>query len=167
MKFKNILTALTVATVLTLTGCGGEKDTVNNGGAAPVGLAATNETTTETITSRPISEEPDVAKKEKKPKSTTPFTGQPVNINTATAEELVKALKGTGVGEAKVKNIIDYRTEHNGFKSIDELNAVKGIGDKTLEKMRSRVTLSDTSDKQVIDNQKNTPAESKAVSAVN
>lgn len=68
---------------------------------------------------------------------------QPVDINTANAEELIKALKGTGVGAAKVANIIEYRSQHGGFKSIEELNEVKGIGEKTLEKMRERVKISD------------------------
>jgi len=58
---------------------------------------------------------------------------QSININTATVEQLVE-LKG--VGEVIAQRIIDYRQEHNGFKSVDELAAVKGVGDKTLENLR-------------------------------
>lgn len=65
-----------------------------------------------------------------------------VNINTASESELISALKGTGVGKVKVQSIIAYREQHGGFKSIEELNEVKGIGDKTMEKVRPRVTIS-------------------------
>jgi len=58
---------------------------------------------------------------------------QSININTATVEQLVE-LKG--IGEVIAQRIIDYRQEHNGFKSVNELAAVKGVGDKTLEKLR-------------------------------
>ncbi len=61
-----------------------------------------------------------------------------VNINTATSEQL-KTLNG--IGDVKAQAIIDYRTEHGGFKSIDELLNVKGIGEKTLEKIRPGVTV--------------------------
>jgi len=56
-----------------------------------------------------------------------------VNINTATEQEL-DALPG--VGPSTAKKIVEYRTAHNGFSSIDELDEVKGIGPKKLEEMR-------------------------------
>ncbi|MDE2437721.1 MAG: helix-hairpin-helix domain-containing protein [Sphingomonadales bacterium] len=62
-----------------------------------------------------------------------------VNINTATKEEL-DALKG--IGPVKAQAIVDYRKEHGPFKSVDELKNVKGIGDKTLESLKSDVTVS-------------------------
>ena len=61
-----------------------------------------------------------------------------ININTATSEQL-KTL--SGIGDVKAQAIIDYRTEHGGFNSIDELLNVKGIGEKTLEKIRPGVTV--------------------------
>lgn len=62
-----------------------------------------------------------------------------VNINTAEAEELEKSLDG--IGKAKSQAIVDYREENGLFKSIDSLSHVKGIGDATLDKNRSRIVL--------------------------
>ena len=63
----------------------------------------------------------------------------PVNINTASVEQLVEL---NGVGPAKAKAIVAYRDEHGAFKSIDQLANVKGIGLKTVEKNREMITLS-------------------------
>lgn len=61
-----------------------------------------------------------------------------ININAAPASELVR-LKG--IGEVKAAAIIKYRNENGGFKSVDELINVSGIGKKTLEKIRDYVTV--------------------------
>ncbi|QYJ77698.1 ComEA family DNA-binding protein [Shewanella acanthi] len=61
-----------------------------------------------------------------------------VNINTATAEQL-QSLKGIGV--AKAKAIIDYRTQNGKFKSIDDLANVSGIGAKLIEDNRHLIEL--------------------------
>jgi len=60
-----------------------------------------------------------------------------VNINTATVEQL-QAVKH--VGAAIATAIVAYRTAHGVFRSLDELTAVKGIGAKTLEKIRPYLT---------------------------
>ena len=56
----------------------------------------------------------------------------PVNINTATAEEIAEAM--VGVGASKAEAIVTFRKENGPFKSIDDLVLVKGIGEKTVEK---------------------------------
>ena len=62
-----------------------------------------------------------------------------VNINVAGAEELKTLL--IGVGDSKAKAIIDYRKINGKFVAVDDLSNVKGIGDKLIEKNRSRIVL--------------------------
>lgn len=62
-----------------------------------------------------------------------------VNINTADAATLADGLKGVGLKKAEA--IVAYRNEHGPFKSVDELVNVKGIGEKSLEKLRPLVAL--------------------------
>jgi competence protein ComEA len=59
-------------------------------------------------------------------------------LNSSTGEQL-QALPG--VGPSTAAKIVEYRTEHGGFTSIDELLAVKGIGPKKLEAMRKFLKL--------------------------
>jgi competence protein ComEA len=61
-----------------------------------------------------------------------------VNLNEATAEELERL---PGIGPAKAKAIVDQRKAHP-FRKVDDLVKVKGIGKKTLAKLRPFVTLS-------------------------
>ncbi|WP_251359524.1 helix-hairpin-helix domain-containing protein [Kangiella sp. TOML190] len=62
-----------------------------------------------------------------------------VNINKASAEQLATSLKGVGLKKAQA--IIDYRKQYGDFKSVDELSAVKGIGEKTVQKNRSKIAI--------------------------
>lgn len=64
-----------------------------------------------------------------------------VNLNTATVEQL-EALNG--VGPAKAQAIVDYRKKNGNFKTVDDLNNVPGIGDKTLAKLKPEITVSGT-----------------------
>ncbi len=65
-------------------------------------------------------------------------TAGKININTAGLAELTTL---TGIGEVKGQAIINYRTEHGPFASVDELTNVSGIGDKTLAKIRDQITV--------------------------
>lgn len=65
---------------------------------------------------------------------------KPVNINTADAAELQTL---DGIGEKKAAAIIEYREQHGGFSSVDELAEVPGIGEKTLDKLRGKITVED------------------------
>lgn len=65
----------------------------------------------------------------------------PVNINTADAAAIASAL--SGFGPKKAQAIIDYRAKNGEFKTLDDLNKVPGIGDKTIEKIKSDILFSD------------------------
>lgn len=69
------------------------------------------------------------------------FAG-PVNINTADAETISTEL--TGIGLSKAEAIVEYRKKHGPFKSVDDLSLVKGIGEKTVDKNRRDIRVSDT-----------------------
>jgi competence protein ComEA len=64
---------------------------------------------------------------------------EPVNINTADAAALAKALNG--VGPAKAKAIVSYREKNGPFKSVDQLAMVEGITQKLIEKNRADIKL--------------------------
>jgi len=61
-----------------------------------------------------------------------------VDINAANQEEL-QTLKG--IGAKKAADIIAYREAHGGFKNVEELLNVKGVGKATLEKLRSEIVV--------------------------
>ncbi|WP_394404890.1 helix-hairpin-helix domain-containing protein [Streptococcus sp. 20-1249] len=61
-----------------------------------------------------------------------------VNLNTATEADLQTV---TGIGAKRAADIIAYREANGSFKSVDDLNNVSGIGDKTLENIRPYVTV--------------------------
>ncbi len=63
----------------------------------------------------------------------------PININTATAAQL-EGLPGIGARTAQA--IVDHRQKSGGFKKIEELMNVKGIGEKSFLKLKPMVTVS-------------------------
>jgi competence protein ComEA len=70
--------------------------------------------------------------------ATTPAPGQPLNLNTATLEQLDTL---SGIGPLTAQKILDFREERGGFGSIDELGEIPGIGDVRLASLREEVTL--------------------------
>ncbi len=74
--------------------------------------------------------------------NSTPPSSQPaaalVNLNTATQAELEKL---PGVGASTAKTIIEYRQKNGGFKKVEELMNVKGIGEKSFLKLKALVTV--------------------------
>ena len=70
----------------------------------------------------------------------------PVNINTATPEQLELL---PGIGEARAKAVVSMRKQRGGFKSVDELTEVKGIGEAALERLRPFVRTEGTTTAQL------------------
>ncbi len=66
------------------------------------------------------------------------FAAMKADINSASATQL-EAI--TGIGQDTAKNILDYKKEHGKFKSMDELEAVSGVGKVRLEALNSAFTV--------------------------
>ena len=63
-----------------------------------------------------------------------------VNLNTATASQIATL---PGIGEKAAQRIVEYREKNGGFKKVEELMNVKGIGEKSFLKLKPLVTLGD------------------------
>jgi comEA protein len=61
-----------------------------------------------------------------------------VNLNTAKASELETL---PGVGAKTAERIIEYRDKNGGFKKVEELMKIKGIGEKSFLKLKDRITV--------------------------
>lgn len=64
---------------------------------------------------------------------------EPLDINAATAEQIADTLNG--VGKAKAEAIVQDREKNGKFKSVDDLDRVKGIGPAIIEKNRAKLTV--------------------------
>ncbi|MEM9304645.1 MAG: ComEA family DNA-binding protein [Pseudomonadota bacterium] len=69
------------------------------------------------------------------------FAGEPVNVNTADAQQLAQGLDGVGLSKAEA--IVAYREENGAFAHPDELVNVKGIGIRTVDRNRDNIRLDD------------------------
>ncbi len=74
----------------------------------------------------------------KSSKDTTVMLTEKVNINTSTEETLTKV---PGIGPKTAKSIFAYREQNGKFKTVEDIVKVKGIGDKSLTKMRPYLTI--------------------------
>ncbi len=63
---------------------------------------------------------------------------EPLDLNRATLEELIDL---PGIGPVLAQRILEYRQAHGGFKSVDELLKIRGIGPKRLEQLKGRVRV--------------------------
>lgn len=70
--------------------------------------------------------------------SGTGSSSDPVDLNTATPEQLEQL---PGVGPVYAKRIVDYRTQHGGFRSIDELRQIAGIGEHRFSLLKPLVRV--------------------------
>lgn len=67
-----------------------------------------------------------------------PATSYPIDLNSASLEELDSL---PGIGPTRALDILAYREDHNGFKSIDELMEVEGIGETTFHRIKDLVVV--------------------------
>jgi competence protein ComEA len=72
------------------------------------------------------------------PNASGPSAGGPVNLNTATLEQLQTL---PGVGPVLAQRIIDYREQHGGFATVADLQKVTGVGDARYNDLKNRVTV--------------------------
>jgi competence protein ComEA len=77
------------------------------------------------------------SKKKKKSKKGEDLKEKSININTASMEQLILL---PGVGESTAEKILAYRKEKGGFKKIEDIMKVKGIGTKKFEKLKPYIT---------------------------
>ncbi|MFI9654962.1 helix-hairpin-helix domain-containing protein [Guyparkeria sp. GHLCS8-2] len=66
------------------------------------------------------------------------FAAEPLNVNEASEAELVTL---NGIGPVYAERIVDYRSEHGRFESVDQLAEVKGIGEKTVATIKDEVAV--------------------------
>jgi len=69
------------------------------------------------------------------------FAAGTVDINTADKETLMNL---SGIGESFAERIIEYREQNGGFKAVQELTNIRGIGQTLVEKNREMLTVGDS-----------------------
>jgi competence protein ComEA len=79
-----------------------------------------------------------------KPSPSAAVATAPVNLNTATIDQLQTL---PGIGRATAQRILEYRQKAGGFKKIEELMNVKGIGEKSFLKLKPLIAVAAKADK--------------------
>ena len=128
-KTEGVLLALTIVFLL-CTGFVFYNETTGNEGA---------DYTIETEDIRPI-EEPPVEEIPVEPPLREPTADCPLNLNTATVEELDLL---PSVGPVLAERIVEYRTSHGEFRRIEDIQNVKGIGEGIFGKIRELITVAE------------------------
>ena len=72
------------------------------------------------------------------PNNNSSSTDSKISLNNASIDELMTL---DGIGEKKAQAIIEYRNKNGGFKSIEEILEVDGIGSATYEKIKDQITI--------------------------
>ena len=67
------------------------------------------------------------------------FAGEPVDINTASAEVLAETISGVGIKRAQA--IVTHRQENGPFLTVDDLVDVSGVGQTTVDRSRDLLTI--------------------------
>jgi competence protein ComEA len=70
--------------------------------------------------------------------ATTAGPPAPISLNAATVEQLDQL---EGIGPATAQKILDWRRQHGGFKSVDDLRQISGIGPKRFESLKEKVRM--------------------------
>ena len=70
--------------------------------------------------------------------SSSASSGTPINLNTATVAQLETL---PGIGKSTAERILEYRQKNGGFKKVEDLMNVRGIGEKSFLKMKALITV--------------------------
>ena len=85
-----------------------------------------------------VSQDRQAAAPTEKPEAPGMLEGEVLDLNTATLSDLTRL---PGIGETKAQAILDWRETYGPFRAVEDLLSVDGIGEKTLENLRSYVTV--------------------------
>ena len=70
--------------------------------------------------------------------ATSSSSGTPINLNTATVAQLETL---PGIGKSTAERILEYRQKNGGFRKVEDLMNVRGIGEKSFLKMKALITV--------------------------